>query len=70
MPPSNFDDHPRGRPAPVDAFDLAHAGASLLAVMPSLGGMLLGQLVPSGISVGVCRAIFVATLLPLGSTSP
>ena len=50
----------------VDAFDLAHAGASLLAVMPSLGGMLLGRLVPSRISVGVFRAIFFAALLLLG----
>jgi uncharacterized membrane protein YfcA len=39
---------------------------SLLAVVPALGGMLLGQFVRSRISGGVFRAIFFATLLLLG----
>ena len=61
-----FSTRHRGALLRVDAFDLAHAGVSLLAVVPALGGRLLGQLVRSRISGGVFRAIFFATLLLLG----
>ncbi len=49
-----------------DAFQAASAWMSLLALVPALGGMLLGQAVRRRISAAAFRTVFFAGLLLLG----
>lgn len=50
----------------VDAFQLTYAGASLLSLVPALGGMFIGQWVRERISARTFRTVFFVGLLVLG----
>lgn len=50
----------------VDAFQPEHAGISLLALVPALGGMFAGQWIRGRISAATFRTVFFVGLLALG----
>ena len=51
----------------VDAFQLAAAGISVLALIPALAGMLAGQWVRERISAKTFSTVFFTGLLALGA---